>query len=180
MIRRESSSSSTSRRRLSFLRSRPRRVRVCRRRRVRVCRRRRRRRRHPRVVRVTMRVDRVEDRRIGRTDRTDGSDRTTHRSNSPVAIGRFRPSPGRSRARVDRPTDRPIGSVGGSTERAGKRTETGIVRWVDRGGCVKPYGFVFIMCDFILERVVSVVLKAFNDHCVCVCDPRSGSTDRIL
>ena len=25
------------------------------------------------------------------------------------------------------------------------------------------------MCDFILERVVSVVLKAFDDHCACVC-----------
>ena len=36
------------------------------------------------------------------------------------------------------------------------------------------------MCDFILERVVSVVLKAFDDHCVCVCVIRSGSTDRIL
>ena len=94
------------------------------------------------VVVVVVVVTRVSSasRCASTESRTDGSDRTTHRSNSPVAIGRFRPSPGRSRA-----VDRPIGSVGGSTERAGKRTETGLVRWVDRGGYVKPYGFILIM-----------------------------------
>jgi len=119
-IRRESSSSSTSRRRLSFLRSRPRRARVCRRR-VRVCRRRRRRRRRRYRTTTMSNLSLSDDPPI----EFAGRDRSISSITGPV------PSAGRP--------------IGGSTERAGKRTETGLVRWVDRGGCVKPYGFFFIM-----------------------------------
>ena len=78
------------------------------------------------------------DRSDGRTDRTGRPTDRIRRSRS-VDFVHHRAGPERGS------TDRPIGSVGGSTERAGKRTETGLVRWVDRGGYVKPYGFIFIM-----------------------------------
>ncbi len=116
-IRRESSSSSTSRRRLSFLRSRPRRVRVCRRRVVVV----RRRRRHPRHD-ARHDARRPSRGQIGQTDRTDGSDGSDGRigpDDPPIEFaGRDRsissitgpvPSAGRP---TDRPTDRSVPWVG--------------------------------------------------------------------
>ena len=110
-----------------------------------------------------MRVDRVEDgsdRRIGQTDGSDGPDdppiefagrdRSISSITGPVPSGR--------------PTDRFRGWVDRNARENEPRPDS--FGGVDRGGCVKPYGFIFIMCDFILERVVSVVLKAFDDQCV--------------